>query len=80
MRNPLDEIAILVQSLSYGEMIELAEAVCRSRPEGSAVSEEELPVLLYCWAIARLATSETYPAAHEEKAGAFKILFQQRRS
>jgi hypothetical protein len=48
-RKPIDEIAILVQGLTYGEMIELAQAMWKAQPEGSAVTQENLPVLLHCW-------------------------------
>ena len=34
---PLDEIATVIQSLTYGEMIELSEAMWKNRPNGSAV-------------------------------------------
>jgi hypothetical protein len=47
-RKPIDEIATLVQGLTYGEMIELAQAMWKAQPEGSAVTQEYLPVLLDC--------------------------------
>ena len=37
-RKPLDEIATLVCGLTYGEMIELSEAIWRAQPEGSAIT------------------------------------------
>src|SRR5215831_4086024 len=52
-RKPLDEIAMLVQALTYGEMIELAEAMWKVQPEGSAVTQENLPALLHRWSKSR---------------------------
>ncbi|HWO38058.1 MAG TPA: hypothetical protein VNO32_55495 [Candidatus Acidoferrum sp.] len=57
-RNPLDEIAMLVQALTYGEMIELAEAMWKVQPEGSAVTEENLPALLHRWSKSRSVLTE----------------------
>ena len=57
-RNPLDEIAMLVQALTYGEMIELAEAMWRMQPEGSTVTEENLPALLHRWSKSRSIPAE----------------------
>jgi len=52
-RNPLDEIAMLVQALTYGEMIELAEAMWKVQPDGSTVTQENLPALLHRWSKSR---------------------------
>jgi len=52
-RKPLDEIAMLVQALTYGEMIELAEAMWKVQPDGSAVTQENLPALLHRWSKSR---------------------------
>jgi hypothetical protein len=53
---PLDEIATLVQSLTYGEMMELSQAIWKGQPhQGSDVTQESLPALLYCWSISRSA-------------------------
>jgi hypothetical protein len=52
-RQPLDEIAMLVQALTYGEMIELAEAMWKVQPDGSAVTQENLPALLHRWSKSR---------------------------
>ena len=52
-RKPLDEIAILVHSLTYGEMIELCEAIWRAQPEGSDITQENLPALLHRWSKSR---------------------------
>ena len=56
-RKPIDEIATLVQGLTYGEMIELAQAMWEAQPEGSAVTQENLPVLLHCWSKSRSANA-----------------------
>src|SRR5713101_4026374 len=48
-RNPLDEIATLVQGLTYGAMIELSDAMWKVQSEGSAVTRENLPALLHRW-------------------------------
>jgi hypothetical protein len=52
-RQPLDEIAMLVRALTYGEMIELAEGMWKVQPEGSAVTQENLPALLHRWSQSR---------------------------
>ncbi len=48
-RSRLDEIAALVLSLTYGEMIELANAIWKSQPDSSPLTQETLPALLYRW-------------------------------
>ena len=45
----LDDIATVIQGLTYGEMIELSEAMWKNRPNGSAVTLENLPELLHRW-------------------------------
>jgi len=52
-RQPLDEIAMLVQALTYGEMIELAEGMWKVQPDGTAVTQENLPALLHRWSKSR---------------------------
>ena len=52
-RSRLDEIAALVLSLTYGEMIELANAIWKSQPDGPALTQETLPALLYRWSKAQ---------------------------
>jgi hypothetical protein len=52
-RQPLDEIAMLVRALTYGEMIELAEGMWKIQPEGSAVTQDNLPALLHKWSQSR---------------------------
>ena len=56
--SPLDEIATLVQSLTYGEMIELAEAMWESRSKGD-VTQGNLPALLHRWSTSHLAAVRT---------------------
>jgi hypothetical protein len=48
-RNPLDEIATMVRALTYGEMMELAQAIWKIRPEGEGVDQNSLPMLLHRW-------------------------------
>jgi hypothetical protein len=48
-RRTLDDIASLVQGLTYGEMMGLAEVLWKVQPEGSAVTRENLPELLHRW-------------------------------
>lgn len=57
-RRPLDEIAMLVRALTYGEMIELAEGMWKVQPEGAAVTQENLPALLHRWSQSRSASAE----------------------
>jgi hypothetical protein len=54
-RQPLDEIAMLVRALTYGEMIELAEGMWKVQPDGAAVTQENLPALLHRWSQSRTA-------------------------
>ena len=57
-RQPLDEIAMLVQALTYGEMIELAEGMWKVQPEGTPVTQENLPALLHRWSKSRSLPAE----------------------
>ena len=52
-RNCLDEIAPLLLALTYGEMIELADAIWSAQPEGSAITKDNLPTLLHRWSKSR---------------------------
>jgi hypothetical protein len=52
-RKPLDEIATLVRSLTYAEMMELAEGIWKTKPEDAAITAENLPVILHKWSQAR---------------------------
>ena len=56
-RRPLDEMASLVQGLTYEEMMELAEVLWKVQPEGSAVTRENLPELLHRWSTSHSATT-----------------------
>jgi len=47
--NPLDEIALLVRSLTYGEMMDLAAAIWKVKPEGKDLDGETLPGTLHRW-------------------------------
>jgi len=47
--NPLDEIALLVRSLTYGEMMDLAAALWKVKPEGKDLDGETLPGTLHRW-------------------------------
>lgn len=51
-RNRLNEIATLMRSLTYGEMIELAQAIWKIRPEGAEVDQHNLPMMLHLWSTA----------------------------
>ena len=48
-RNRLNEIATLMRALTYGEMIELAQAIWKIRPEGEEVDQYSLPMMLHLW-------------------------------
>jgi len=48
-RNPLNEIATMMRALTYGEMMELAQAIWKIRPEGEGVDQDSLPMLLHRW-------------------------------
>jgi hypothetical protein len=48
-RDRLNEIATLMRGLTYGEMIELAQAIWKIRPEGEEVCQHNLPMMLHLW-------------------------------
>jgi hypothetical protein len=48
-RKRLDEIADVLRLLTYGEMMELAETMWNVRPDGSELTEHNLPAVLYKW-------------------------------
>ncbi len=52
-RRRLDEIADVVRTLTYGEMMELATSVWNVRPDGSELTESNLPAVLYRWSTSR---------------------------
>jgi hypothetical protein len=45
----LNEIATLVRTLTYGEMMELAHAIWKIRPEGAEIDQYNLPMMLHLW-------------------------------
>jgi hypothetical protein len=53
-RRRLDSIAALVTALTYGEMIEMADAIWTMQPDGATLTQETLPALLHRWSKARL--------------------------
>lgn len=56
-RNPSEEIAEILRSLTYAEMIELTGGLWRLRGE-AGVNRETLPRMLYAWARQRKLTSD----------------------
>jgi hypothetical protein len=56
-QKPVDEIATLIQGLTYGEMIELSEVMWTNRPNGLAVTLENLPELFHRWSTSRAAAA-----------------------
>jgi hypothetical protein len=49
----LDEIAQALRTLTYGQMIELAESMSKVNPQGSEITESHLPNVLYRWSKSR---------------------------
>ena len=52
-RRRLDEIADVVRALTYGEMMELAASMWNVKPDGSSLTEHNLPAVLYRWSTSR---------------------------
>jgi hypothetical protein len=52
-RRRIDEIADVVRALTYGEMMELAASMWSVRPDGSNLTEHNLPGVLYRWSTLR---------------------------
>jgi hypothetical protein len=52
-RKRLDEIADVVRTLTYGEMMELAESMWSVRPGDAGLTEHNLPAVLYRWSTTR---------------------------
>lgn len=52
-RKRLDEIAGVVRTLTYGEMMELAESMWNVRSGEIELTEHNLPALLYRWSTSR---------------------------
>jgi|SRR5882672_3111994 len=51
-RKPLDEIAEKIRALTYGDMIEFAEAIWRVNA-GMEITQEALPAALHRWSTSR---------------------------
>jgi hypothetical protein len=49
----LDKIAEALRTLTYGEMIELAESMWKVNSQGSGITESALPNVLYRWSKSR---------------------------
>jgi hypothetical protein len=49
----LDEIADALRTLTYGEMLELAESMWKAHSQGSDITESDLPNLFYRWSKSR---------------------------
>jgi hypothetical protein len=52
-RSPIDEIAVLMRGLTYGDMVELAEGIWNARPENLEFSKDTLPNVLHRWSTSR---------------------------
>jgi hypothetical protein len=66
-RSRLDEISALVLSLTYGEMIEMASAIWKAQPEGTSITQDNLPGLLHRWSKSRSAGADGDPqGTHSE--------------
>jgi hypothetical protein len=52
-RKRLDEIADVVRTLTYGEMMELAESMWNVRLGCAELTEDNLPAVLYRWSTLR---------------------------
>jgi hypothetical protein len=50
----LDQIAQALGTLTYGEMLELAESMWKVNSQGSAITESDLPSVLYRWSTSRI--------------------------
>jgi hypothetical protein len=62
-RKLLDVIATDVCSLTYGDMIELSDGICRAQTEGSAITLKTFPALLHRWSKSRFAVEPDISAA-----------------
>jgi hypothetical protein len=49
----LDEIAKAIRTLTYGEMLELAESMWKVNSHGSEITEYNLPGVLHRWSTSR---------------------------
>ena len=67
-RDRLTEIAILVRTLTYGEMMELARAIWKIRPDGSStIDQNSLPMMLHLWSAGLDGTEAAPPAEAKTK-------------
>jgi hypothetical protein len=57
-RSRLDDIASLVLALTYGEMIEMANAIWSVQPDGASITQDNLPALLHRWSKSRAANGD----------------------
>jgi hypothetical protein len=50
-RTPIDDIAALVRTLTYGEMVQLADEIWKAIPadQNTALTLEALPATLHTW-------------------------------
>jgi hypothetical protein len=49
----LDRIAEELRTLTYGQMLELAESMWKANSQGSEIAESDLPNVLYRWSKSR---------------------------
>jgi hypothetical protein len=49
----LDRIAEELRTLTYGQMLELAESMWKANSQGSEIAESDLPNVLYGWSKSR---------------------------
>ena len=49
----LDLIADVLRTLTYGEMLELAESMWRAKPERAGLTDSNLPKVLHRWSTSR---------------------------
>src|SRR5215475_2271715 len=52
-RSRLDEIAGALRTLTYGEMLELAESMWKVNSQGSEITQSDLPNVLHRWSKSR---------------------------
>jgi hypothetical protein len=64
-RSRLDEIATLVRALTYGEMMELAQAIWKIRPDGT-IDQQSLPMMLHLWSTSIDAAKDAEAKAAEQ--------------
>jgi hypothetical protein len=52
-RSRLDQIAGVLRTLTYGQMLELAESMWKRNSQESGITESDLPKVLYRWSKSR---------------------------